>query len=31
VLQHNLDWFDHYIFGDPIPADSPLRGSGSGE
>ncbi|HJT18393.1 MAG TPA: S9 family peptidase [Thermoanaerobaculia bacterium] len=31
VLQHNLDWFDYYIFGDPIPADSPLRGSGSGE
>ena len=31
VLQHNLDWFNHYIFGDPIPADSPLRGSGSGE
>ncbi len=19
VLQHNLDWFDHYIFGDPLP------------
>jgi len=31
VLQHNLDWFNHYIFGDPIPADSPLRGSGSGD
>ncbi|HLJ75502.1 MAG TPA: S9 family peptidase [Thermoanaerobaculia bacterium] len=31
VLQHNLDWFNHYIFGDPIPTDSPLRGSGSGE
>jgi dipeptidyl aminopeptidase/acylaminoacyl peptidase len=19
VLQHNLDWFDHYVFGDPLP------------
>jgi dipeptidyl aminopeptidase/acylaminoacyl peptidase len=28
VLQHNLDWFGHYVFGEPIPADSPLRGSG---
>lgn len=27
VLQHNLDWFSHYVWGDPIPADSPLRGS----
>ncbi len=26
VLQHNLDWFSHYIWGEPIPADSPLRG-----
>jgi dipeptidyl aminopeptidase/acylaminoacyl peptidase len=30
VLQHNLDWFSHYVWGDPIPADSPLRGSGEG-
>ncbi len=28
VLQHNLDWFSHYIWGEPIPPDSPLRGSG---
>jgi len=28
VLQHNLDWFDHYVFGDPIPPDSPLLGRG---
>jgi dipeptidyl aminopeptidase/acylaminoacyl peptidase len=28
VLQHNLDWFSHYVFGDPIPAKSPLYGSG---
>jgi dipeptidyl aminopeptidase/acylaminoacyl peptidase len=28
VLQHNLDWFDHYVFGDPIAKESPLRGSG---
>jgi len=28
VLQHNLDWFSHYIWGEPIPANSPLRGSG---
>jgi dipeptidyl aminopeptidase/acylaminoacyl peptidase len=27
VLQHNLDWFSHYVWGEPIPADSPLRGS----
>ncbi len=19
VLQHNLDWFNHYLFGDPLP------------
>ena len=31
VLQHNLDWFDHYLFGDPIPKDSPLRGSGAAD
>ena len=29
VLQHNLDWFSHYIFGEPIPAGSPLNGSGA--
>jgi dipeptidyl aminopeptidase/acylaminoacyl peptidase len=28
VLQHNLDWFSHYIWGEPIPKDSPLWGSG---
>ena len=28
VLQHNLDWFSHYIWGEPIPQESPLRGSG---
>jgi dipeptidyl aminopeptidase/acylaminoacyl peptidase len=28
VLQHNLDWFSHYVFGEPIPAKSPLYGSG---
>ena len=27
VLQHNLDWFSHYVWGDAIPADSPLRGN----
>jgi len=26
VLQHNLDWFSHYIWGEPLAADSPLRG-----
>jgi dipeptidyl aminopeptidase/acylaminoacyl peptidase len=31
VLQHNLDWFNHYIWGEPIPPDSPLRGSGEGK
>jgi dipeptidyl aminopeptidase/acylaminoacyl peptidase len=31
LLQHNLDWFSHYIWGEPFPADSPLRGSGAGE
>ncbi|MGH9421607.1 MAG: alpha/beta hydrolase family protein, partial [Thermoanaerobaculia bacterium] len=31
VLQHNLDWFSHYIFGDPIPKDSPLKGRGEAE
>jgi dipeptidyl aminopeptidase/acylaminoacyl peptidase len=27
VLQHNLDWFGHYVFGEPVAADSPLNGS----
>jgi len=27
VLQANLDWFSHYIWGDPFPKDSPLLGS----
>jgi len=31
VLQHNLDWFSHYVWGEPIPSDSPLRGSGESE
>jgi dipeptidyl aminopeptidase/acylaminoacyl peptidase len=26
VLQHNLDWFSHYIWGESLAADSPLRG-----
>lgn len=25
VLQHNLDWFSHYVWGEPIAADSPLN------
>ena len=28
VLQHNLDWFSRYIWGEPLAADSPLRGRG---
>jgi dipeptidyl aminopeptidase/acylaminoacyl peptidase len=28
VLQHNLDWFSHYVWGEPLPADSPLHGRG---
>ena len=28
VLQHNLDWFSHYVWGEPITPESPLRGSG---
>lgn len=27
VLQANWDWFAHYLWGDPIPADSPLYGT----
>jgi len=27
VMQANLDWFSHYIWGDPFPKDSPLLGS----
>jgi dipeptidyl aminopeptidase/acylaminoacyl peptidase len=27
LLQANLDWFNHYIWNDPIPKDSPLYGS----
>ena len=27
VLQSNLDWFSHYIWGEPFPKDSPLYGS----
>ena len=26
VLQHNLDWFSHYIWGEPLAPDSPVRG-----
>jgi dipeptidyl aminopeptidase/acylaminoacyl peptidase len=28
VLQHNLDWFAHYVWGEPLGADSPLHGRG---
>jgi dipeptidyl aminopeptidase/acylaminoacyl peptidase len=31
VLQHNLDWFSHYVWGEPIPPESPRRGRGEGE
>jgi dipeptidyl aminopeptidase/acylaminoacyl peptidase len=31
VLQHNLDWFDHYLWSEPIPKESPLNGSGAGD
>jgi dipeptidyl aminopeptidase/acylaminoacyl peptidase len=27
VMQSNLDWFSHYLWGEPIPKDSPLLGS----
>jgi dipeptidyl aminopeptidase/acylaminoacyl peptidase len=27
VMQANLDWFDHYIWDEPIPKQSPLYGS----
>ena len=27
LLQSNLDWFNHYIWGEPFPKDSPLFGS----
>ncbi|MGH9481158.1 MAG: prolyl oligopeptidase family serine peptidase, partial [Terriglobales bacterium] len=27
VVQSNWDWFSHYLWGDPIPADSPLNGT----
>jgi len=27
VMQANLDWFNHYIWGDPFPKDSSLLGS----
>jgi len=27
LLQSNLDWFNHYIWNEPIPKDSPLNGS----
>jgi len=29
ALQHNYDWFSHYVFGEPFPKDSPLFGSGA--
>jgi dipeptidyl aminopeptidase/acylaminoacyl peptidase len=29
VLQHNLDWFSHYLWSEPIPKESPLNGSGA--
>jgi hypothetical protein len=27
VMRANLDWFSYYIWGEPIPSDSPLLGS----
>jgi dipeptidyl aminopeptidase/acylaminoacyl peptidase len=27
VMQANLDWFDHYLWNEPIPKQSPLYGS----
>jgi dipeptidyl aminopeptidase/acylaminoacyl peptidase len=27
VMQANLDWFNHYLWGDPFPTDSPVLGS----
>jgi dipeptidyl aminopeptidase/acylaminoacyl peptidase len=27
VMQANLDWFDHYIWGEPIPEGSPVLGT----
>jgi dipeptidyl aminopeptidase/acylaminoacyl peptidase len=27
LQQSNLDWFGHYIWGEPIPEDSPLNGT----
>jgi dipeptidyl aminopeptidase/acylaminoacyl peptidase len=27
VLQSNLDWFNHYIWNEPIPKDSPILGT----
>jgi dipeptidyl aminopeptidase/acylaminoacyl peptidase len=27
LMQANLDWFNHYIWNEPIPKDSPLYGS----
>ena len=27
LLQSNLDWFDHYIWNEPVPKDSPINGS----
>ena len=27
LLQANLDWFGHYIWGEPFPKDSPILGS----
>jgi len=31
VMQSNLDWFSHYIWGEPVPKDSPLQGSSEAE
>ena len=27
LLQSNLDWFNHYIWNEPIPKDSPIYGT----
>jgi len=31
VMQANLDWFSHYVWGDTFPKDSPLLGSSERE
>ncbi|MGC2766707.1 MAG: prolyl oligopeptidase family serine peptidase [Candidatus Acidiferrum sp.] len=31
VMQSNLDWFNHYIWKEPIPNDSPILGTSETE